>query len=420
MYQYPLGLGRRGAGRELPEVLLQMPHAELLARAARHQMAQGGTATPEYESFLRFAARAADVVGAAGGGVEAEAEAVVGVVARAMGRVRRVRALRAAEAEALLVEGEGTPVVVEDGMRGWDRAALTPSALAERTGDALVLANDRAPARRADSRPGASRTGARKQRTVQLPLREYVDYTADLPGFEALAAGGGVEHRDRAPFYLNGWRAFSDGEVPSAASLRAACPQPYFTAAIDHNDEILAEMGRLVFGAGEAKPGAVSADAWAETTGHGLQKIFMSPAGAITRLHYDCHDAHAWLGQAHGRKLFVCYPPSDTPYLGRLDGEPETAQAAVDPLEEEMATLRRTPEYSSARPHAFVLHPGEVVLVPRGWWHYAVSLDQSVTVMKNFYHKGTNLESMIRMLVQAGRESKGRQPKQEVGAEGPV
>jgi chloride channel 7 len=45
----------------------------------------------------------------------------------------------------------------------------------------------------------------------------------------------------------------------------------------------------------------------------------------------------------------------------------------------------------------FVLRPGEVVLIPRGWWHYAVALDPSVTAMKNFYDAQTNLAALARI-----------------------
>ena len=43
----------------------------------------------------------------------------------------------------------------------------------------------------------------------------------------------------------------------------------------------------------------------------------MGPAGTITRLHYDAGSAHGYTGQVQGRKLFVLFPPSDTPYLYR-------------------------------------------------------------------------------------------------------
>jgi hypothetical protein len=35
-----------------------------------------------------------------------------------------------------------------------------------------------------------------------------------------------------------------------------------------------------------------------------------------------------------------------------------------------IGALSQYPLYRNAKPHVFVLHPGEMVLVPRGWWHY--------------------------------------------------
>lgn len=46
-------------------------------------------------------------------------------------------------------------------------------------------------------------------------------------------------------------------------------------------------------------------------------QVFMGPPGTITRLHYDAGSAHGYIGQVLGRKLFVLFSPSDTPYLYR-------------------------------------------------------------------------------------------------------
>lgn len=43
----------------------------------------------------------------------------------------------------------------------------------------------------------------------------------------------------------------------------------------------------------------------------------MGPPGTVTRLHYDAGAAHGYLGQVVGRKLFVLFPPTDTPFLYR-------------------------------------------------------------------------------------------------------
>ena len=94
----------------------------------------------------------------------------------------------------------------------------------------------------------------------------------------------------------------------------------------------------------------------------GLSKVFVGPCGTVTRLHQDCANAHAWLGQASGRKLFVCYPPSDAEHLDVLGGKRRRGSPG---------SIRSRPEdrqprgyLRNATPTVFVLEPGEVVLVP--------------------------------------------------------
>ena len=85
----------------------------------------------------------------------------------------------------------------------------------------------------------------------------------------------------------------------------------------------------------------------------GLVKLFIGPAGAVTRMHQDNYRAHAWLHQLEGRKLYVLCAPDD-----------EACVRGMEPLDE--AQRRR----SGARFHATVLQPGETLVVPEGWWHY--------------------------------------------------
>ena len=82
----------------------------------------------------------------------------------------------------------------------------------------------------------------------------------------------------------------------------------------------------------------------------------MGPPGTVTRLHYDAGEAHGWLGQCVGRKLFVLLPPSSSALLCQLACETETAQSPVDPLRPD---LRRWPSYADARPLSCVVHPGK-------------------------------------------------------------
>jgi chloride channel 7 len=55
-----------------------------------------------------------------------------------------------------------------------------------------------------------------------------------------------------------------------------------------------------------------------------------------------------------------------------------------------------------------VLAPGEVVLNPRKWWHYAVSLDErSVTVMRNFYNATSNVDGLVKVIANSFHQSIG-------------
>ena len=117
--------------------------------------------------------------------------------------------------------------------------------------------------------------------------------------------------------------------------------------------------------------------------------------------------------------------------LCRLSGETETEQSAVDPLDPD--TVRSLPLYAHACPRVFVLHPGEAVIIPQvwlpkeiypdrrccsrmclnkkvttcgrscdaarqGWWHYAVALDASITVMQNFYNAPSNAAGLVELV----------------------
>ncbi len=141
--------------------------------------------------------------------------------------------------------------------------------------------------------------------------------------------------------------------------------------------------------AGTQAPDA-AAGAWWAGMSASLRKLFLGPRATVTRLHYDAGDAHGWLAQLWGAKLFVLFPPQDTPLLARIPEEArwhgergfccvrmhfcmteriacaaaqtETVQSDVDPLAPPGHAAAPPP---GATPYVALLQPGEAVIIPR-------------------------------------------------------
>ena len=441
LVQIPEGLG--WDSKRFPDVtpipVLDCSFAELQTIAARSALRLTGDepgrgaprrATPEYDALVAFlrTVRGTREKGDGDDACDDFVDAIVRVFLDAHPNAREVRRVTNVDPSSVAREflgagnfGVGEPAVVVDGGRDWTDSAAWTTLDGLREGplrDRPARCNDRAPARHADAAedprrvPGADVHGT-KQRTCELPFWEFLEYVQRRPRLAAGRGGaGGLEDAARAdaPFYCNGWRAFEshheedggvDGETNDARvdTAAEAFPPPYFTALVDATHFIASEARRallekLLPGRDHAQAARTAADALDAS----LRKLFVGPAGTITRLHQDAGDAHGWLGQVTGRKLFLLCPPGDAPFMRSIPGEKETAQSFVDPLDFSSEARRTNAAFwKHASPVVFVLKPGEVVLIPRGWWHYAAALDPSVTAMKNFYDAETNLEALARV-----------------------
>lgn len=117
-----------------------------------------------------------------------------------------------------------------------------------------------------------------------------------------------------------------------------------------------------------------------------LCKLFVGPVGAITRIHQDNHQAHAWLCNLRGRKLYVLCSPDDSPKVAPVRSRSKAYgtryEGRLDPLDPQH--LHRA-QRDGLQLYATVLEPGQTILAPSGWWHYAVSLTPTITLMCNFW-----------------------------------
>ncbi|XP_037645882.1 HSPB1-associated protein 1 homolog isoform X1 [Sebastes umbrosus] len=108
--------------------------------------------------------------------------------------------------------------------------------------------------------------------------------------------------------------------------------------------------------------------------------LWVGTEGANTPCHLDSYGCNLVL-QVQGRKRWHLFPPEDTAnlYPTRIPYEESSVFSQVDVLRPD---LSRFPAFPGARAHVVTLQPGQVLFVPRLWWHYVESLDH-VTVSVN-------------------------------------
>jgi hypothetical protein len=115
---------------------------------------------------------------------------------------------------------------------------------------------------------------------------------------------------------------------------------------------------------------------WFANYGH--YELFIGGAGrSFPYLHYDVPNAHTFLHQLSGHKLFILFPPSDSSYLYPKDGS-EFNISRVSNLDQrdqpEFPLFAQTTRYEA------MMAPGETMFMPCGWWHTARMPEFSISL----------------------------------------
>ncbi|CAE8602247.1 unnamed protein product, partial [Polarella glacialis] len=124
------------------------------------------------------------------------------------------------------------------------------------------------------------------------------------------------------------------------------------------------------------------------TEGALLRQLFFGPKGTVTPAHYDPYENI--FCQVVGSKYLRLYPASEGDRLyARSDEDPLRNNSTLEPadiLEGEAAGsyAARFPKLLEAEFVDVVLNPGDMLYLPRGWWHYVKSLSTSISVAFHF------------------------------------
>ncbi|KAM6223948.1 HSPB1-associated protein 1 [Rhynchocyon petersi] len=130
--------------------------------------------------------------------------------------------------------------------------------------------------------------------------------------------------------------------------------------------------------------------------------LWVGSQGAHTPCHLDSYGCNL-VFQVQGRKRWHLFPPEDTPFLypTRIPYEESSVFSKINVVNPD---LKRFPQFQKAERHMVTLNPGQVLFVPRHWWHYVESIDP-LTVSINSWieleedHQARVEEAITRVLV---------------------
>jgi hypothetical protein len=115
----------------------------------------------------------------------------------------------------------------------------------------------------------------------------------------------------------------------------------------------------------------------------GFLKLLIGGAGAkFPVMHWDNDNANAIITEIYGLKEFVLFAPDQTPYVYPHPDSPHTSQLS----DLENPDLEKFPLFAKAIQYRDVLAPGEMILVPSGWWHSTRVLSVSISTCCNILH----------------------------------
>ena len=103
---------------------------------------------------------------------------------------------------------------------------------------------------------------------------------------------------------------------------------------------------------------------------------WIGPEGTVTGFHYD--SLHNLLAQVKGKKLVILVSPSDNKNMyvsDKFEYGAISSQVDINNYNEE-----KHPKFREAKYFSVVLEPGDVIYIPKGWWHYVRSLETSISI----------------------------------------
>ncbi len=113
------------------------------------------------------------------------------------------------------------------------------------------------------------------------------------------------------------------------------------------------------------------------------RRFWLGPANTLTAIHKDsivgAIPICTLFAQIRGRKQFVLAAPEQAPFL--YPSPVDSNASLVDP---EDVDLERFPLLRQARFEETILEPGELLLIPGGWWHLVQAMEPCISISNDW------------------------------------
>ncbi|KAL8593411.1 hypothetical protein ACOMHN_060294 [Nucella lapillus] len=106
--------------------------------------------------------------------------------------------------------------------------------------------------------------------------------------------------------------------------------------------------------------------------------VWIGSQGASTPCHYDTYGFNL-VAQIQGRKRWVLFPPDQSCHLYPTR-VPYEESSVFSQLELTCPDLHHFPSFKKATPMVITLEEGQVLYLPRHWWHYVTCMDTAISI----------------------------------------
>ena len=114
-----------------------------------------------------------------------------------------------------------------------------------------------------------------------------------------------------------------------------------------------------------------------------LEIFFGGKSGWFPYIHYDLYGLYAIVTQVYGKKQFIVYEPEQVKFM-----YPEKEHPWKSGIKDyHKPDFDKYPLFKNAKPISDVVHPGETIFVPKGWWHTAKSLEPTISIAQDLLTK---------------------------------